>query len=357
MSQNVKNIVLKCHSLSFKIPLLLAPTIGKSNTGLNIYVQSTMKTVLITGANGYIGKKLIQHLHDEGEYKLVAVDLNSPPQEQMLSEVNYEIADIRDALLKDLFREYSPQVVVHLASIVSAGGDPDFEYSVDVLGTENVLESCLIGGTGQIIVTSSGAAYGYHADSPEWLSESDPLRGNDDFPYSKHKRLVEELLAKYRLTQPQLKQLIFRPGAVIGPSVSNQITALFEKPFVLGVAGFKSSFVFIWDEDVVSCFSKGIREGSEGIFNLAGTGALSMKEIAGILNKPYLPLPAWLIGAALGLSRFVGLGKLGPEHVKFLRYRPVLSNHKLVEDFGLKPQKTSKEAFEAYRKSRLENVS
>ena len=51
----------------------------------------------------------------------------------------------------------------------------------------------------------SGAAYGYHPDSPEWLHESDPLRGNDEFPYSRHKRLVEEMLAELPHLAPRAR--------------------------------------------------------------------------------------------------------------------------------------------------------
>jgi hypothetical protein len=36
---------------------------------------------------------------------------------------------------------------------------------------------------------------------------------------------------------PQLKQIVFRPGTILGENVSNQITNLFEKKIVLGIKG------------------------------------------------------------------------------------------------------------------------
>ncbi len=314
-----------------------------------------MKTVLITGAGGYIGGELIQCLNKDSGFSLVGVDIRPVAADKQVTGVSYEIGDIREPAFQDLIAKVKPDVVVHLASIVSAGGDPDFEYSVDVTGTRNILNGCVAVGVKQIVLTSSGAAYGYYADSPKWLSEGDPLRGNEDFAYSRHKRMVEEMLAEYREEHPKLKQLIFRPGSVIGEAVSNQITNLFEKPFVLGVAGSDCSFVFIWDQDVVACIEKGVREEKEGIFNLAGDGALPMKEIASILGKPYLPLPAWLIGGALGIVRLLGLGKLGPEHVKFLQFRPVLSNEKLKTEFGITLRKSTRQTFDLYCKSRFGN--
>lgn len=80
---------------------------------------------------------------------------------------------------------------------------------MDVIGTKNVLDACIHNNVKKVIISSSGAAYGYHSDNPEWIKETDRIRGNDSFPYSKHKRLVEEMLLEYREKYPQLKQVVF----------------------------------------------------------------------------------------------------------------------------------------------------
>ena len=203
----------------------------------------------------------------------------------------------------------------------------------------------------KLILTSSGAAYGYYPDNPEWLTEKDVLRGNPEFAYSDHKRLVEEMLARYRKTHPELRQLIFRPGTILGATADNQITALFQKPYVLGLKGAATPFVFIWDQDVVNCLLRGIYTDLTAIYNLAGDGVLTMKEIAAILGKPYLPLPVWLVRAALWVLKRLRLTQYGPEQVNFLRYRPVLSNRLLKEVFGYIPQKTTRQVFEYYLKA------
>ena len=48
----------------------------------------------------------------------------------------------------------------------------------------------------------------------------------------------------------------------------------------------------------------------------------------------------------------LGLTENGPERVKFLRYRPVLSNRRLKEEFGYVPALSSREAFERYARAR-----
>jgi UDP-glucose 4-epimerase len=53
----------------------------------------------------------------------------------------------------------------------------------------------------------------------------------------------------------------------------------------------------------------------------------------------------------LAILHPLGLAQYGPEQVDFLRYRPVLSNRRLKEEFGYRPQKTSAEVFDFYCRS------
>jgi UDP-glucose 4-epimerase len=203
-----------------------------------------------------------------------------------------------------------------------------------------------------LIVTSSGAAYGYHPDNPKWLDENDPLRGNDEFEYSKNKRLVEAMLAQWREERPELRQVVFRPGTIVGPDVHSPVTDLFEKPVMLGIIGSESPFVFIWDQDLVACLVDAVFSDKVGVYNQAGDGALTPREIATMLHKPYVALPASLVKAILWALKGLGVTDNGPERVAFLRYRPVLSNRRLKEEYGYVPQLTSREAFELYARAR-----
>jgi UDP-glucose 4-epimerase len=315
----------------------------------------TERRVLVTGAAGYLGSRLVESLaarraSGTGIDRIVASDVREVPTAKRLPGVAYAALDVRDPSLADILAHHRIDTVVHLAAIVTPGLKPnrELEYAVDVLGTKNVLDCCVASGVGKIVVTSSGAAYGYHADNPEWLSETDPVRGNAEFAYSHHKRLVEEMLAEYRGTQPQLQQVVFRVGTILGETTRNQITALFERPRLIAIRGSRSPFVFIWDRDVVGAIEHAIDTDRAGIYNVAGDGALSIQEIAARLGKRCVTLPAGLLRALLALLHPLGLSQYGPEQVNFLRYRPVLDNRRLKEEFGYVPRKTSAEVFDYY---------
>lgn len=309
--------------------------------------------VLVTGAAGFIGRSLVAALAGEPALRpLVALDLRAVPEAERLPGVIYITGDICDPEIVSHFRQYRPHCVVHLASVVAAGGDERRDYEIDVKGTENILQACAGSGVRHLVLTSSGAAYGYHADNPVPLRESDPLRGNDDFAYARHKRLVEELLAEWRQRHPQLRQTVFRPCTVLGPGTANQITAIFQRPLILGLTGTATPFSLIADSDVVAALAAAVRGGGpEGVFNLAGDGTLSLAQIAARLGKPYLALPPWLLKAGLWLFNRLGATQLGPQHVKFIQYRPVLDNALLKTGFGYVPALDAGAVFERYRKA------
>lgn len=318
--------------------------------------MSTVKTararrILVTGADGFLGRGVIAALawRDNTDV-VVALDVREVPMTRREAGVVYRQQDVRDPALRATLREHAIDTVVHLASIVTPGRDSNraFEYDVDVNGTRNVLQACVEEGVRHVLVSSSGAAYGYHADNPAWLAESHPLRGNESFAYAHHKRLVEEMLADWRRQHPQLAQTVFRIGTILGESVDNQITALFEKPRLLAVRGSDSPFVFIWDEDVTGALLHALEGATPGCYNLAGDGALTIHQIAARLGKPILALPAWLLIAALAMGSRLRLTRYGPEQLDFLRYRPVLLNTALKERLGYVPRMSSAKAFDVF---------
>jgi UDP-glucose 4-epimerase len=315
------------------------------------------KNVFITGAGGYIGSLTVAALaHNRRSVnRIIAADIRQAADDRRVAGVEYVTADIRDSGLGKQFREHQVNTVVHLAAVVNPGKKPDraFLHAVEVEGTRNVLKACLSAGVSKFIYTSSGAAYGYYSDNPEWLTEDDLIRGNPEFPYSDHKRQVEEMLAAHRQAHPELKQLIFRCCTILGATAKNQITDLFDGKRVLGLAGCEIPFVLIWDMDVVGATLKGIHEDdATGIYNVTGDGILTMKEMARIMGKPYWALPPGLIKGALWVMKQLGVTQYGPEQVNFLRYRPVLSNRRLKEVFGYTPQKTTREVFQFFLECR-----
>ncbi len=241
--------------------------------------------VLVTGAEGFVGRLLTETLAPELE--VVATDVREP--QTAVPGVVHEALDITRADdVRAAIERHRPDIVVHLAAVVTPkpGQDRAWQRLVDVEGTRHVLDACLAAGVGKLVYTSSGAAYGYHPDNGVLLREGDPLRGNEVFAYAAHKREVEVLLERYRVEHPELAQLVFRVSTILGPTVDNQITAMFERPVVLGLKGIDTPFCFVAVEDVVGCLVEGVRTDKAGVFNLTGDGVMTLREVAARMGRP-----------------------------------------------------------------------
>ncbi len=314
--------------------------------------------ILITGTAGYVGNELVQKLTSPemkqklGIDKVVGLDIAKP--KKPVSGAIYKCMDIRDKLLDVVFKDNAITHVIHLACVISPSKRVNVELmeSINIDGTKNIIECCKNNNVQRISFASSGAAYGYYEESVYWLTEDNPIRGNKEFPYSYHKRVNEEDFDKLQKTNPKIEQFIFRIGTVLGKNVNNPITDLFKKPFILGIQGASTPFVFIWDEDLVNIFIKSLTSKAPGKYNVAGDGAVDMKDIAHKLNKKLLSIPSKAIEGGLGLLKRLGLTQYGPEQVKFLKYRPVLLNVKLKNKFGYIPNMNSYEVFDYYLKNR-----
>jgi UDP-glucose 4-epimerase len=316
------------------------------------------KHILLTGAGGYVGSQILEkltaldYINKDLVGDVVAIDVMAPKNE--LTGVVYYQADIRDLeKLSQIFKTHKINTVIHMAAVLAPSSRIPVEdmYAINVTGTRNILSCCFDNKVERFIAASSGAAYGYYADNSQWLSEDrDPIRGNIEFPYAFHKRINEEDFELYRKMMPQMKQFIFRIGTVLGKNVDNLITNLFKKPVVTGIKGSETPFVFIWDEDLVEIILSAINSDKPGAYNVAGDGAVKIQEIAKYLKKRLVLLPTSLVEKSLSVLKGMGLSQYGPEQVRFLKYRPVLDNKKLKEQFGYIPKKTSHEVFEYYLK-------
>src|SRR5690606_29096411 len=95
--------------------------------------------------------------------------------------LDFTALDLTDReALSALYARVRPDSVVHLASIIKPppGMTRETLRDIDVGSAERLLDLAEQHGTAQFVVTSSSAAYGYHADNPVPLRETDGLRGN-----------------------------------------------------------------------------------------------------------------------------------------------------------------------------------
>jgi len=308
--------------------------------------------ILVTGAAGSLGQCLVKKLILDPSIEVYATDIKKNPFPDT-ANLHYQAFDLREEAFTQWVEATKPAQVIHLASILqlSANMSRKQAHEIDVQATEQLIKTCLLIAVDKFTITTSGAVYGYYEENKNIITEDREIRGNPDYFYSAHKAEVETIMEQYRISHPQLKQLIFRPGAILGPDFKGPVVDLFQQKFITGLMGYPSPFNFIWSEDVADFMIEGVSSDITGEYNIAGDGALSMAEIAKKLDKFYLALPASLIKIILSIAKPLGLTQYGPEQVKFIKYRPVLSNDKIKARFNHQPRYSSSEVIDAFLES------
>jgi D-erythronate 2-dehydrogenase len=161
--------------------------------------------ILITGASGMIGRKLAGRLVEAGELngrkieKLTLTDVDVPqPPENFAGNVDTLGADIGDPVTAARALAGRPDVVFHLAAVVSGEAELDFETGIHVNldGSRALLEAIRkIGGDyrPRLVFTSSIAVFG--APFPDTIADDFHLTPLTS--YGAQKAIVELLLADY----------------------------------------------------------------------------------------------------------------------------------------------------------------
>ena len=168
--------------------------------------------ILITGANGFLGRHLVSALLQRGDRPRV---LALPAEDTTwLDERGVRVfrGDLRvpDQLAAPL---RGVEGVIHLAAMIGVWRSMETYYGVNVRGTEHLCRAALASGVRRLIHVSSAMVYNLASGHP--VTEEDPLAPLDE-PYSRTKA-DGDLLVQRMIAQEHLPAVIVRPGTLFGP--------------------------------------------------------------------------------------------------------------------------------------------
>src|SRR3954447_12415225 len=272
-------------------------------------------TVAVTGPTGDIGKPLLRALDRSREVKRVLGMARRPfdPEAMGLRKTEYRQGDVTKREDVDRLLE-GADVVVHLAFIILSAGSQE-SHEINLRGSRNVFEAAAAAGAKRLVYASSVAAYGFHADNPQPLTEDVPARGTEDHPYSAMKAEVEQLLDEV-LDGAKTDAYVFRPCIVAGPDaltlidmipyvqlgerLPRAVRDLFDsvpilKP-VLPDPGVPFQLVH-HDDVALALRSAVLGRGTPGVYNLAGPGEIRLGDLADALGYYSVPVPDLAVDA------------------------------------------------------------
>jgi UDP-glucose 4-epimerase len=185
------------------------------------------RTVMVTGADGFIGSHLVERLVAEGANVRAFCLYNSRGTAGWLDEIptatraglDIRFGDIRDARFVETATQGN-EIVFHLAALIAI----PYSYvaaesfiDTNVRGTLNVLEAARSVGVGRVIQVSTSEVYGTPAELP--IRETHPLQAQS--PYAASKVAADQLALSFHLSHG-LPVAVVRPFNTYGPRQSER---------------------------------------------------------------------------------------------------------------------------------------
>lgn len=227
-------------------------------------------SVLVTGANGFIGRALRQHWRDAGA-RVVGIDLHADGEEVIAGDIGAPEAWAH--------RLDGIDIVVHTAALVTNAMPDEAMWRTNVLATRNLVAACATRGVRRFVHLSSIVAYGNAAVGE--LDEEHPVHASGG---SYHlTKLASEHVVLAAHAARGLEVVIVRPGDVYGPGSRPWIIVPLEmirrRQFLLPAMG-EGFFRPIYIDDLV----RGIVAAAQSpqaagqIFNLSSQGYVTTRE-------------------------------------------------------------------------------
>lgn len=251
--------------------------------------------VVVTGAAGFIGQHLTDHLQKEG-HTITGIDL----RQMMIYGFRGDItSDVTMDAIADVVKEggvASPfggkvDAIIHLAAVASpliAQRDPVRAWSTNVHGTQNVLQLAFKVGCPRVIFFSSAHVYGI---SPKYLptDENHPLALHDTYTTTK---IIGEQLCRLYYENHGVAYTILRLWNAYGPGQSPDYfigkkiaQASSEGQVTLRNENVTKDWVHV--SDVVRATSMALKSGYVGPLNVGTGRETSLREIANAIAREF----------------------------------------------------------------------
>lgn len=179
-----------------------------------------MTRALVTGGGGFLGRAIVAQLRRRGDEVTIFARGRYPEVEALGAKAIR--GDIRDrAGITEACR--GMDVVFHVAAKAGLWGPRKAFYSVNVVGTENVIAACRAAGVRRLINTSSPSVV-FDGTAQEGVDESVPYPDTYESPYPETKALAEQRITE--ANGPDLRTVSLRPHLIFGPRDNHLLPSL-----------------------------------------------------------------------------------------------------------------------------------
>ncbi|MBD47891.1 MAG: hypothetical protein CL891_02190 [Dehalococcoidia bacterium] len=311
--------------------------------------------VAVTGASGYIGSQLLNHLENMDSIGRI-VGIDSKPLPLPIHNIRVYRQDLTKPL-GNILQSNRINSVVHLAFDFREFRDEQDSKLVElnnISSLNNVLEACSSSNIKNLIYLSSHTVYGATIDNPGHITEKFEPRPLVGFQYGAVKLASENLIQEFRIKRPDINVTILRCCMVLGTHGNNYVADSFQKPLLIKITGYDPPMQFIHESDLIRLLGRLSITPTPGTFNVAGKGTIRYSKFLKLMKAKYIILPAFLAYPIVEFSWKLGLQRSSPSiGLNLIRYPTVLSTKKLKQTTKFEFHYSSEEAVLAHINSHI----
>lgn len=303
---------------------------------------------LVTGAGGFVGGHLVEHLRSKGLAVRAMIHSGMASPELIQSGAEIVSADItKPDQLKDVCSDVTG--VFHIAALFRKAGLHDsVYYQVNAEGTRNIFDAAITRGVKRIIHCSTIGVLS-HIANPPGNEETEP---NPADIYQSTKLAGEQIALDY-FRKHKIKGVVIRPAMIYGPGDMRtlKLFKMVAKRRFFYVGSGEQHVHFIDVRDLVEAFSLAMQktELTGEVYIIAGQEPVSLKTIVNFLADelevphPWLHLPVvpmqFLGDICEAVCKVIKVNPpLYRRRVDFFTKNRAFTNIKAVKQLGFKPR-------------------
>jgi UDP-glucose 4-epimerase len=279
--------------------------------------------ILITGAEGHIGKRMVARFIQKG-IDCMGIDCVSSAQ---LSKKIVHVMDIRDPSLGTFIEKNGVDSIIHLAFCTKPKIDDRARDSIDLEGSQNIADCAVRHGVKNIIFASSGRVYGNQKKPGGCHDRSGNYLNPADDRYAQNKIKAESIFFK-AADEHGINVAVLRLGIVCwrggGAGMGDMLKSTSRNGRFIMLGNHNPPIQLVHVDDVTdACFSA---IGKNGIFDIACEQSMLLQEMfseaARLADKKPSPLklPEGLTLGLVSLLWRIGLCPVPPLYLKMLGY-------------------------------------
>tara|TARA_B110000977_G_scaffold29967_1_gene39128 strand:- start:886 stop:1923 length:1038 start_codon:yes stop_codon:yes gene_type:complete len=304
-----------------------------------------MKTILVTGSNGFLGEEIIKNLCHK--YKVLALDKDDQISISNTANIKILKNNINElSKLENVFQNHEIDTVIHCAAEILDAEDPNEVWRTNYHGTKNLLDLSEKYDVKKFIFTSTFSIF-----EKSYISAID----ENELPsaivdYGKSKYAAENLILRHSYNNDVV---IFRCPVIVGKKRLDKLCLLFEmvrKNISLWSIGSGMNKIhFIYSSDLIDAMKLSMTLKGKHLFNI---GSDNVKSINIVFQKlidhaqsgtKIRKIPQLIGTYCIKLVYLLGLVSLGPYHQRMLISNLVLDTNRIKKKLNWAPKYTNED--------------